>query len=825
MRYRTRKYLYKTLRYFASGIVITLLYIFAAHQKKLPAVFEKYTGSYIRHTTLPFYTQFFPAPSGASESGSFLSFLDFTAREPAYLHAQETLQRTLETLKELPVNRLRKEFVLDVQSDPALLNWLRAPEGKFAPILKFDFLSRMDNRPFIRSFTIQDARGEILHSSAGKNEDLLKLQSSDLALTPAGFSVRILGDNVPLGTVSASWNLAGFPDIPLGGKYSEGTFILVTRRNGALTYTPAMPEELSGLVSRSVSGESRYTGPTAGRIHSYRVISQNYGSLRIAVFFPATNLAYHVFKYLIYLSVIGLAVAVFLGGKSAFAYAREKVIASRANWLEAGLEKAVTMNRRSLELAEQSQRLLVSVRERESNQLEAIGTTLRRLEYRMREARFMPANASQSQATVSSHLDHSLTHDHEHEFQHGSSDISFSKETPRTPDSDEIEEETDHTILEENSGAQDTQNNIILPAGIKPPIVLTNSESSEIVIVNETEPVTDLKSDHGPVKQEIAEQKNSEKKNLEGTSQTTEKPAANSTQVMASQESVVLNHELRLLEDLPSRGLFVHKDPFPDLTPDFSNIAKTDRDSEKLASQNDEDLQVLPAEDTKPEFEEQIVEKPAVIDTAKEEPAFKNQHEKNLVEQRNDLSVDINFMEDEIETYDELEKQMIQTSLPVDDETRENKISNPPSDSAMLTLIEDIEDNSLQFSNEKIIDFESYFSEEDMVIIGLEDDPARHLKEAPVKKAEETISAPEPVTEEKLLFVDDALETVLLEQGMSEIRRLIDDEPSANHIANMSEEPDLQKPVTFKTGFQYSGQSEILEIEDLSNDQSGKKQV
>lgn len=381
MTYRTRKYLIRTVLYTLFLLLSVTVFIFGAHQKKLPAVFEKYTGDFVREHTEGVYDRFFSdhvsqwnLKSQRYKGAMLWSILDSIAREPGYVYASDLLDSLSEQMKTIAVNRNRQEMITRLRNEISLTEWLKEPGGMFASVYKYEFIRNIETFKYIDAYGVFDNEGKPLWQSRNFSYPLKKPESTPIQINPTGFSFSVNSDEKILGYVQGYWNPWQFPDLPVSGAIGKGVFSIVLNNKDEVISDIIVPE----IYEQYFSGndQKKYNGPLGGRRYPSRFLSSTRNQIKTVLIYPAAGTGYYFFKIGLYLILVILLVMAIKYTRRLYLLVTENKPKARSTWLEEGLSEAVALNRDTLKLAHESQAFLTNMKVQENSRLEKIAMHL-----------------------------------------------------------------------------------------------------------------------------------------------------------------------------------------------------------------------------------------------------------------------------------------------------------------------------------------------------------------------------------------------------------------------------------------------------------------
>lgn len=390
MTYRTRKYIFRSVRYVLITSFLTAFYIIAANSRNLPAVFEYYTGDTVREHTSSIYKKWFQQePSAIADTAHDTSpllwnTLDFITREPGYIQASNTLDVLKAKADSLHSDSRRENSLQQIATDPALVNWLRNPRGRFADIFKYEFIRNLDRRSFISDYAVFTVNGGSLHTTAGYKPDFRRTETA--AYSEEKFTHPVRDEGRIIGYFHGRWNPWQFPDLrTMAGSAGDTITFLINAEHKVLSDIAGRERISRFLEYKQKKSDSHlvYTGPVSGRMYRSRYLSAAGNNITIIAVYPAAGISFYVFRLMLYTIGIAALVYLYIYGRKAYHLLRNRQFTPRRRWLEEGLEEALELNRQTLDLNNTARKVLLTVREKEVETLEKISghmaTTSRKL--------------------------------------------------------------------------------------------------------------------------------------------------------------------------------------------------------------------------------------------------------------------------------------------------------------------------------------------------------------------------------------------------------------------------------------------------------------
>ena len=391
MRYRTKKYILKTVQYILTVVISTVIYTIAAHTKSLPAFFELNTGDWVRKQTQEIYSatlggskQKITVSENRTSNFFFWNVLDFITSDPGYRYASVTLDNLTETIKKLPQNRV--DLVSDLSSDFSIIHFLKNPKSKFAEVYKYEAKRHLESYDFISSFGVYDLDNNIVIKSKSPVKTN-RLHSKGLFLSEHGFVVEIEYGDTVIGYVKGNWNLWKFPDLPFVGNLGNGAVGLIVDENDTVIVGNHIGEELNSLIVAD-----KYVGPYAGRKYPYRFKYEVTYGMRVVIIYQATPVVYYIFKILIFV-LLGLVLlyAIQFGSKLVN-FIKQKTYEPKHVWMEESLQRSIDLNEETLKVTQESQQYIHELKEQESQRLEAIAMRIASIDQKLPNVNMLAAS-------------------------------------------------------------------------------------------------------------------------------------------------------------------------------------------------------------------------------------------------------------------------------------------------------------------------------------------------------------------------------------------------------------------------------------------------
>ena len=395
MRYRTKKYILKTVQYILTVVISTVIYTIAAHTKSLPAFFELNTGDWVREQTQEIYSatlgdskQKLTVPENRTSNFFFWNALDFITSDPGYRYASVTLDNLSETIKKLPQNRV--DLVSDLSSDFSIVHFLKNPKAKFAEVYKYEAKRHLESYDFISSFGVYDLDNNIVIKSKNPVKTN-RLHSKGLFLSEHGFVVEIeYGDKV-IGYVKGNWNLWKFPDLPFAGNLGNGAVGLIIDENDTVIVGNHIGQELSSLIVAD-----KYVGPYAGRKYPYRFKYEMTYGMRVVIIYQATPVVYYIFKILIFV-LLGLVLlyAIQFGSKLVD-FIKQKTYEPKHVWMEESLQRSIDLSEETLKVTQESQQYIHELKQQEGQRLEAIAMRIASIDQKISNVNMLASSSTKT---------------------------------------------------------------------------------------------------------------------------------------------------------------------------------------------------------------------------------------------------------------------------------------------------------------------------------------------------------------------------------------------------------------------------------------------
>ena len=392
MRYRTKKYILKTVQYILTVVISTVIYIIAAHTKNLPAFFELNTGDWVRKQTQGIYSttlggskQKLTSSGNRTSNFFFWNALDFITSDPGYRYASVILDNLSETIKKLPQNRVA--LVSDLSSDFSIIHFLKNPKSKFAEVYKYEAKRHLKSYDFISSFGVYDLDNNIIIKSKNPVKTN-RLSSKGLFLSEHGFVVEIEHGDKVIGYVKGNWNLWKFPDLPFAGNLGNGAVGLIVDENDRVIVGNHIGQELNSLIVAD-----KYVGPYAGRKYPYRFKYEMTYGMRVVIIYQATPVVYYIFKILIFI-LLGLVLLYAIQFSSKLVdFIKQKTYEPKHAWMKESLQRSIDLNEETLKVTQESQQYIHELKEQESQRLEAIAMRIASIDQKLPNVNMLVSSA------------------------------------------------------------------------------------------------------------------------------------------------------------------------------------------------------------------------------------------------------------------------------------------------------------------------------------------------------------------------------------------------------------------------------------------------
>ncbi|MDH5717725.1 MAG: cache domain-containing protein [Spirochaetia bacterium] len=370
MLYKTKKQIFHFIRIILFIIASVVFYTIMAHQNKLPALFEKYTGEIVREKTKSYYNEFFLEKSEVElvtekerlKNKFFWDSIDYISREPGYIKASDILNSIASNIENLPKNKINN--LLDLKSDPALVSWLSNQKGNFASLYRYEVIRKIDSYRYISSWAVLDENKKVIWSSKGYKASHIELEMEENNVSAAvdRFTIAVEKDKKIIGYMQGIWDIWKFPDLPFAGNQGSGIFGFIINHENKIISPSFIPAAYQRFTAEN---STKYIGLYGGRMYPYRFITKTAGNINILLIYPSVSFAFYIFKVLLYFFIL-IAVLVFIRYiKKLRVLLKESGILSQKKWLEESLKQALTLNQNTVELAAQSQSLIHTIKQRE----------------------------------------------------------------------------------------------------------------------------------------------------------------------------------------------------------------------------------------------------------------------------------------------------------------------------------------------------------------------------------------------------------------------------------------------------------------------------
>lgn len=325
-----------------------VLYIELAHQNLLPAVFEYYTGEWVRQNTESWF--FEPKSKGKVGFFHFYDILDSLTRETGYLGARALLEEAQKIEQNLVYMAPLKEIIAWVSSDNSLITFLRKPKDRFAEVYQWDFVSRLQDYPLIDSFCIRDKNKKILYKSKNFDEKKTELLAKN-ELNSVGYLAEVRTEEGFLGTLEILWNKGFLAQMAFSNQAGYQSFFV--KSDGTLIGPSNFPKEF-GRLFLAKNGQNFYKGPYRGVYQDFRVVAGPVGEFYLVIYYKKAPWYYYLFYFLTLLTSVILAYLTYRYLSQVIVEWKKKQSKERQNWLELDLQKAFEINRTAIELAGES---------------------------------------------------------------------------------------------------------------------------------------------------------------------------------------------------------------------------------------------------------------------------------------------------------------------------------------------------------------------------------------------------------------------------------------------------------------------------------------
>jgi hypothetical protein len=336
MRYKTKKYIKKSVLYVFNAAVITLLYVIAAHKLYLPALFEFYTGDVVRKNTLVYYEKYsglFGAQSSGAETAAFdyMNLVDYLAREPDYLYINDILN-TIESGSNAIRSAISKEIkddVISISTHPALVEWLKNPESPYASVYQYEAIRFIDGVASVHDYVIFAKDNKVLFSRgklAVKDDSSQADKSADLeynkglawvSVKHKGMRVgKFLADTGGLIPVDLNFENSGM-DVSYfllsdSGKGLEQNGSQGGLQNGGTSRDKVVKKNISNTSFQKFVRDDVYHGPYAGIHDDYRFILKNFGRQSLLIIYKAESTFFYISKFILYIILVSFVIGLYI---------------------------------------------------------------------------------------------------------------------------------------------------------------------------------------------------------------------------------------------------------------------------------------------------------------------------------------------------------------------------------------------------------------------------------------------------------------------------------------------------------------------------------
>lgn len=338
-----------------------LLYIFLAHTRQLPALFEKFTGDLVRNKTENFYEVNMSGLLAKAQTGQFqpsafyMSVVDTVAREPSYLYVQDIL-KAVQTGDEAAPEEVRDDLH-SIVTYPALLEWIRNPKGSFAEVFKYEFIRYVKTFDYIQDFRVVTRDRNILWKIG---EAQYENGLGEIFINAKGFSQPIYHDGILKGYIQGGWDRAKMIKRTALSDLAYGVKAFILNSNFELLDANMKVEEGSQL-SRYIR-DNAYIGPLSGRHSGYRFIHTK-SDYSILFIYPATPVTFYLLRILLALILAALCLYLYYYLKNnwrvLFPQKNEKRDAEQL------LQSSIQLNADAINFVRETQRAIVQIKETE----------------------------------------------------------------------------------------------------------------------------------------------------------------------------------------------------------------------------------------------------------------------------------------------------------------------------------------------------------------------------------------------------------------------------------------------------------------------------
>ncbi|RME88431.1 MAG: hypothetical protein D6767_10190 [Candidatus Hydrogenedentota bacterium] len=372
MSYRAKRLLVLWTVRITLWTAISFLYIHLAHRKALPAVFEYYTGDFVRKHTATFYrsmlgreSESLVLPKDRKKGRWFWNTLDFLTREPQYLEVSQKANYLQKLVEQLP--ETYKADLESLANSPPILQFIKKPKSRFAQVYQYEIIRLVEANPVIDSFAILDSAGKVLFS---KGQDLsLSNFPKKSVLSSSGFKLPI-EDEGSLGFFVGSWNFFKAPEIQSTLERSQ-SFVLdkdfhIVEGN--------VPKDLNQLVHGNV-----YDGPLEGHRLGFRFTSLALSNHWIVFYWARESIFFYIYRLLLGIFLLAVLVAFLYYAKKTWYWIQDKKRKIQPRWTKQALQQALELEKETLTVLEENTALSLKQRENLTSTLNALRHTLEKV--------------------------------------------------------------------------------------------------------------------------------------------------------------------------------------------------------------------------------------------------------------------------------------------------------------------------------------------------------------------------------------------------------------------------------------------------------------
>jgi len=311
MRYKTRKYIRKTVLYLLNTTVIILLYVIAAQKLVLPAFFEYYTGDLVRKNTAVFYQTYLGSLAGdasgattETDSGGLMNLVDFMVREPNYLYLKNVLE-TIDATGEKVVSHIPrkiKDDMVSVATHPALIEWVKNPKGEYAPIYQYEAIRFIDGLASLADYAVLGNDSKLLFSK-GKAVDFPATDSApDLDYKDGLVSIVVKYRDKRIGKVIADTGGQAPAELNFENTGLDVSYFIL--EGDTPEKARVVRQKVSPVHFQKWAKEGVYQGFFSGIHDGYRFLKKKTDRYNLIVVYRAESAFFYVFKFVLYLILV-----------------------------------------------------------------------------------------------------------------------------------------------------------------------------------------------------------------------------------------------------------------------------------------------------------------------------------------------------------------------------------------------------------------------------------------------------------------------------------------------------------------------------------------